>query len=335
MSHRHLKSLVDAGDIIGARGGMKRTDKGELSVTAARVQILTKSLMPLPDKWHGLADIEKRYRQRCSPLQALAQQTKSITLMLPCSTHLVCETLAKDLLASLHALQHGQGFLIDSLLQTWSCSPGLVHCCRSSISWPMLHQLHRLLCRYVDLIVNEGVRDTLKSRARMMGALRRILEDRDFLEVRTQTLLYVDWRHLLSLHRLPDGDALAMQLSLCISVILPMEGPWAAVNWSGMACVWWSHPGRLLDVLQVETPVLETSAGGADARPFTTFHNALQQPYALRIATGKHPPCFNQALSCIDSAISARGIMASDVASALRQKLHIICMQLLRLRDVL
>ena len=38
---------------------------------------------------------------------------------------------------------------------------------------------------------------------------------------------------------------------------------------------------------QVETPVLETSAGGADARPFTTFHNALQQPYALRIATGK------------------------------------------------
>ena len=39
--------------------------------------------------------------------------------------------------------------------------------------------------------------------------------------------------------------------------------------------------------LQVETPVLETSAGGADARPFTTFHNALQQPYALRIATGK------------------------------------------------
>ena len=36
----------------------------------------------------------------------------------------------------------------------------------------------------------------------------------------------------------------------------------------------------------METPVLETSAGGADARPFTTFHNALQQPYALRIATG-------------------------------------------------
>lgn len=67
---RSLKSLVDAGDIIGARGGVKRTDKGELSVNAAHVEILTKSLMPLPDKWHGLADIEKRYRQRCFPQQS-------------------------------------------------------------------------------------------------------------------------------------------------------------------------------------------------------------------------------------------------------------------------
>lgn len=60
--------MIDAGDIIGAKGGMKRTEKGELSLVAASVQILTKSLAPLPDKWHGLADIEKRYRQRCSPL---------------------------------------------------------------------------------------------------------------------------------------------------------------------------------------------------------------------------------------------------------------------------
>ena len=42
--------------------------------------------------------------------------------------------------------------------------------------------------------------------------------------------------------------------------------------------------------LEVETPVLEASAGGADARPFTTFHNALDQPYVLRIATGALPP---------------------------------------------
>ena len=61
---RDLKALIDSGDIIGARGGIKRTDKGELSIVAASVQMLTKSLAPLPDKWHGLADIEKRYRQR-------------------------------------------------------------------------------------------------------------------------------------------------------------------------------------------------------------------------------------------------------------------------------
>lgn len=63
---RSLKGLIDAGDIVGARGGVKRTEKGELSLVAASVQILTKSLAPLPDKWHGLADIEKRYRQRCA-----------------------------------------------------------------------------------------------------------------------------------------------------------------------------------------------------------------------------------------------------------------------------
>ncbi len=59
-----LKALVDVGDIVGVHGGIKRTDKGELSVVAARLTVLTKALRPLPDKWHGLGDIEKRYRQR-------------------------------------------------------------------------------------------------------------------------------------------------------------------------------------------------------------------------------------------------------------------------------
>jgi lysyl-tRNA synthetase class 2 len=57
-----LKNLFDIGDIIGARGSVKRTEKGELSVVASELQVLTKSLLPLPDKWHGLADVEKRYR---------------------------------------------------------------------------------------------------------------------------------------------------------------------------------------------------------------------------------------------------------------------------------
>jgi lysyl-tRNA synthetase class II len=59
-----LKNLYDVGDILGAAGSLRRTDKGELSVVVTRLTMLTKALLPLPDKWHGLADVEKRYRQR-------------------------------------------------------------------------------------------------------------------------------------------------------------------------------------------------------------------------------------------------------------------------------
>jgi lysyl-tRNA synthetase, class II len=54
----------DVGDIIGAEGSLFRTKTGELSVRADRVVLLTKSLRPLPDKWHGIADTELRYRRR-------------------------------------------------------------------------------------------------------------------------------------------------------------------------------------------------------------------------------------------------------------------------------
>lgn len=74
-----------------------------------------------------------------------------------------------------------------------------------------------LFCRYVDLIVTNGVRDTFRSRAKMNSTIRKVLAGKGFLEV--------------------------------------------------------------------ETPVLEASAGGADAKPFVTYHNALEQKYALRIAT--------------------------------------------------
>ena len=60
----HLTSLVDAGDLIGVQGSLRRTDRGELSVKVKGWTMLCKSLQPLPDKWHGLADVEKRYRQR-------------------------------------------------------------------------------------------------------------------------------------------------------------------------------------------------------------------------------------------------------------------------------
>lgn len=54
----------DVGDIVAVQGSMFRTKTGELSVRAESIRLLTKSLRPLPEKWHGLTDTETRYRQR-------------------------------------------------------------------------------------------------------------------------------------------------------------------------------------------------------------------------------------------------------------------------------
>ena len=54
----------DIGDLVGASGVLFRTKKGELSVRVEALRLLVKSLRPLPDKWHGLADTETRYRRR-------------------------------------------------------------------------------------------------------------------------------------------------------------------------------------------------------------------------------------------------------------------------------
>jgi lysyl-tRNA synthetase class 2 len=55
---------IDIGDIIGAKGKLFRTKAGELTLEVSDFAMLCKSLRPMPEKWHGLADVEKRYRQR-------------------------------------------------------------------------------------------------------------------------------------------------------------------------------------------------------------------------------------------------------------------------------
>jgi lysyl-tRNA synthetase class 2 len=55
---------LDAGDLIGVKGPVFRTRRGEVTVEVQSFQLLTKSLRPLPEKWHGLKDVEIRYRQR-------------------------------------------------------------------------------------------------------------------------------------------------------------------------------------------------------------------------------------------------------------------------------
>ena len=59
-----LFKKMDIGDFVGAKGTVFRTHAGELTLLAQEVRILSKSLRPLPEKWHGLRDVEIRYRQR-------------------------------------------------------------------------------------------------------------------------------------------------------------------------------------------------------------------------------------------------------------------------------
>ncbi|MGA8576425.1 MAG: lysine--tRNA ligase [Candidatus Cybelea sp.] len=99
---------LDRGDFIGVRGYMFRSKMGELTLHVTAFSVLGKALMPLPDKWHGLQDVEKRYRQR-----------------------------------------------------------------------------------YVDLIVNPDVLDTMIMRSRLIAEMRRFIDGQGFYEVETPTLLHV------------------------------------------------------------------------------------------------------------------------------------------------
>ena len=61
---KFFKKFIDVGDIIGVEGTIFRTKRGELSILASKIQLLSKSLKPLPEKWHGLKDEEERLRKR-------------------------------------------------------------------------------------------------------------------------------------------------------------------------------------------------------------------------------------------------------------------------------
>jgi lysyl-tRNA synthetase class 2 len=83
-AYEAFKDLWDIGDLVGVTGALFRTNKGELTVAASAVRLLTKSLRPLPEKFHGLADQETRYRQRYldlivnEPSRALFRQRSAV-----------------------------------------------------------------------------------------------------------------------------------------------------------------------------------------------------------------------------------------------------------------
>ena len=65
---KEFKKKWDIGDIIGVEGYVFRTKRGEVSIHAKKITLLSKSLLPLPEKWHGLKDTDTRYRQRYTDL---------------------------------------------------------------------------------------------------------------------------------------------------------------------------------------------------------------------------------------------------------------------------
>lgn len=61
---KFFKEYIDTGDFIGVSGTITKTKRGELSILAENIELLSKALLPLPEKWHGLQDKEERYRKR-------------------------------------------------------------------------------------------------------------------------------------------------------------------------------------------------------------------------------------------------------------------------------
>lgn len=75
-----IKELLDIGDFVGAKGPLFKTRTGEVTVNVESITVLSKSLRPLPEKWHGLKDVETRYRQRYIDLIANEETQKIFVL---------------------------------------------------------------------------------------------------------------------------------------------------------------------------------------------------------------------------------------------------------------
>jgi len=89
---------LDLGDWVGARGTVMTTRKGELSVKVAEATLLAKALLPLPDKWHGLADVDTRFRRRYVDL-VVNEDARRVA------------RLRSDALDALRRLLHDRGFV--------------------------------------------------------------------------------------------------------------------------------------------------------------------------------------------------------------------------------
>jgi lysyl-tRNA synthetase class 2 len=96
-AHEQFKHW-DLGDIVGVEGTLFKTNKGELTVHAAKLRLLVKALRPLPEKFHGLADQETRYRQRYLDLIVTPESRRTFAVR-------------SKVVQALRELMHAEGFL--------------------------------------------------------------------------------------------------------------------------------------------------------------------------------------------------------------------------------
>ena len=79
-AYQEFNEIWDIGDLVGISGVMMRTNKGELTVHASQIELLNKTLLPLPEKYHGLSDTETKYRQRYLDL-IMSEETREVFRM--------------------------------------------------------------------------------------------------------------------------------------------------------------------------------------------------------------------------------------------------------------
>lgn len=79
-SEKEILSLLDLGDFVGVEGTVRRTKRGELSVNTEHLTVLAKSLLPLPEKFHGLTDTDTKYRQRYLDMMTNPETMKTLRM---------------------------------------------------------------------------------------------------------------------------------------------------------------------------------------------------------------------------------------------------------------
>ena len=148
-----LFKLVDLGDIVGVEGYLFRTRTGELSIHAEKLEFLGKTLLSMPEKWHGLEDVETRYRQRYLDLIAnpdvrkvfvtRARIISSLRRQLEARGFIEVETPMMQPLyggaAARPFVTHHNTLDIDLYFSSWVWSPGhRIRVAVSNAQWPML-----------------------------------------------------------------------------------------------------------------------------------------------------------------------------------------------------